>query len=445
MNAQEVNFDGIVGPTHNYAGLSFGNVASTRHRLQVSNPRAAALQGLEKMRANSDAGFWQAVLPPAPRPRLDFLRSLGFSGPDAAVVRQVADQEPVLLAIAYSAASMWAANAATVSPSADCQDNRVHLTPANLAATMHRALEADSTTRVLQQIFANDQYFQVHRPLLGCRGLSDEGAANHTRLAPAYAEPGIELFTYGFSALDPSRPQPTHYPARQSLEASQAIARRHHLQQTRTVFAQQSPQAIDAGVFHNDVIAVGNLHVLLVHEAAFVDQQAICQQLAEKFRRTCDSELQIIEIAEDLLPLPEAVASYLFNSQLLGGDNRDQMVLVCPTDCQNNPAAKLAIEHIIAQPNSISHVRFMDVRQSMDNGGGPACLRLRVVLTRQERDRLHQPVILTPGLFERLTNWVTEHYRESLTVEDLRDPQLLIESDRALRELERILHLTLAD
>ena len=26
--AYEVNFDGLVGPTHNYAGLSYGNVAS---------------------------------------------------------------------------------------------------------------------------------------------------------------------------------------------------------------------------------------------------------------------------------------------------------------------------------------------------------------------------------------------------------------------------------
>ncbi|EAP0071555.1 succinylarginine dihydrolase, partial [Salmonella enterica subsp. enterica serovar Stanley] len=49
MTAHEVNFDGLVGLTHHYAGLSFGNEASTRHRFQMSNPRLAVKQGLLKM------------------------------------------------------------------------------------------------------------------------------------------------------------------------------------------------------------------------------------------------------------------------------------------------------------------------------------------------------------------------------------------------------------
>ncbi|MGA8031441.1 MAG: N-succinylarginine dihydrolase, partial [Casimicrobiaceae bacterium] len=44
-----MNFDGIPGPTHNYSGLAQGNLAAERNAQQVSNPREAALQGLEKM------------------------------------------------------------------------------------------------------------------------------------------------------------------------------------------------------------------------------------------------------------------------------------------------------------------------------------------------------------------------------------------------------------
>ena len=49
--AREFNFDGLVGPSHNYAGLSFGNVASFSNVKSASNPKQAALQGLAKMRA----------------------------------------------------------------------------------------------------------------------------------------------------------------------------------------------------------------------------------------------------------------------------------------------------------------------------------------------------------------------------------------------------------
>ncbi len=52
----EINFDGIVGPSHNYAGLSLGNLASARNAGAVSRPRDAALQGLAK-----DLGVSQQV------------------------------------------------------------------------------------------------------------------------------------------------------------------------------------------------------------------------------------------------------------------------------------------------------------------------------------------------------------------------------------------------
>src|SRR3954469_13600147 len=131
MNAYEVNFDGLVGPTHNYAGLSYGNVASMKHKLSVSNPRQAALEGLEKMKFLASLGVKQAVLPPHERPHLQTLRRLGFSGSDADVLRTAQQRDPTLLAMVSSASTMWTANAATISPSADSEDHRAHFTPAN--------------------------------------------------------------------------------------------------------------------------------------------------------------------------------------------------------------------------------------------------------------------------------------------------------------------------
>ncbi|WP_370298967.1 N-succinylarginine dihydrolase, partial [Pontibacterium sp.] len=126
MKAFEANFDGLVGPTHNYAGLSFGNVASEKHQAEVSNPKQAAKQGLTKMKALNDLGLVQGVLAPQERPDINTLRQLGFGGSDADVLAAAAKQAPRILAACCSASSMWTANAATVSPSADTANGKVH-------------------------------------------------------------------------------------------------------------------------------------------------------------------------------------------------------------------------------------------------------------------------------------------------------------------------------
>ena len=157
--AREFNFDGLVGPSHNYAGLSFGNVASFNNVKSASNPKQAALQGLAKMRALAQRGFAQALLPPQDRPNFRLLRSLGFSGSDADVLAKAYKESPVILACAYSASPMWTANAATVSPSADTGDGRVHFTPANLNNKLHRAFEHTQSARSLRAIFADQKHF----------------------------------------------------------------------------------------------------------------------------------------------------------------------------------------------------------------------------------------------------------------------------------------------
>lgn len=435
-SAFEANFDGLVGPTHHYGGLSFGNVASERHAGVVSNPREAALQGLAKMRALAARGFRQGVLPPHERPDLALLRRVGFTGDDAAVLRQAAADAPGLLAQASSASAMWTANAATVSPGPDTSDGRTHFTPANLCSHLHRSIEARTTARILRAIFPDGPLFAHHEPLPAGAAFADEGAANHTRLCSAYGAPGVELFVHGRSAAA-GEPAPRRYPARQTREAGEAVARLHGLDPARTVFAAQDPAAIDAGVFHNDVIAVADRDVLFFHERAFRDRA----QVLDALRRALDPvPLRAIEVPEAALGLDDAVASYLFNSQLLARSD-GRRLLVAPEECRRSERVWAVLEELLAAGGPIAEVVTFDLRQSMRNGGGPACLRLRVVLDGERAAAVAPGVWLDDALDTRLVAWIGRHYRDRLAAADLADPKLLDECRTALDELTGILGL----
>ncbi|MET0265892.1 MAG: N-succinylarginine dihydrolase [Duganella sp.] len=439
MRAREFNFDGLVGPSHNYAGLSFGNVASFNNVKSASNPKEAALQGLAKMRALAARGFGQALLPPQDRPNFRLLRSVGFGGSDAQVLEAAARQAPVILASAYSASPMWTANAATVSPSADSADGRLHFTAANLNNKLHRAFEHVQSARSLRAIFANPQHFAVHDALPGTPAFGDEGAANHTRLAREHGSAGVELFVYGRTEFDAAAAAPKRFPARQTLEASQAVARLHGLAPERTVYVQQNPDVIDQGVFHNDVIAVGNGNVLFYHEQAFADEA----DAIERLRRAMDgvgAQLEAIRVPTAQVAVADTVASYLFNSQLLSKDD-GRMALVIPQECRENAAVARYLDELLAAGGAIDELITFDLRQSMRNGGGPACLRLRVALTEAEEQAMHQGVVMTEPLYHTLVAWVEKHYRDRLAPEDLADPALAIEVRSALEELSRILQM----
>lgn len=441
LSSVEANFDGLVGPTHQYAGLATGNRASARNARLRSNPREAALQGLAKMRALSDLGLAQGLLAPQERPYLPLLRARGFSGDDQGVLRRAQRQAPDLLAAACSASSMWAANAATVSPSADCNDGRVHFTTANLASHPHRAIEAPATTRLLATLFPDGPHFAHHPAVVPGPGLAcaDEGAANHLRLCPSHAEAGLEVFVYGrdgsaADAIPGEDPRP-----RQTRAAGETIARAHGLAPRRIAFLRQDPRAIGAGAFHNDVVAVGNRDLLLYHERAFVEDREL--QAAASAALGSEAHVHWLRVAEVELSLAEAVASYLFNSQLVDVPGRGTWLL-CARECQETPRAWALIQRWIADPAvPIDDVRVFDLRQSMRNGGGPACLRVRVVLTEPQRSAVHQGAWLDPARHAELVKWVERHYRDRLEPDDLADPQLLDESRTALDRLTRILGL----
>jgi succinylarginine dihydrolase len=437
--ATEANFDGLVGPTHNYSGLSFGNVASLDNSARSSNPKAAAKQGLTKMKALADMGFVQGVLAPHERPHIPTLRRLGFSGSDANVLEQAAKQAPKLLAAVSSASCMWTANAATVSPSGDTVDGRVHFTPANLVNKFHRSIEHETTGAILQATFKDDKHFAHHAALPSVDHFGDEGAANHTRFCHDYGEQGIEFFVYGMEAFNNSSPRPAKFPARHTLEASQAVARRHGLSANQVVYAQQNPAVIDAGVFHNDVIAVGNRNAHFYHQEAFLDTAQMKQDLLTAWGDRA-SQFHLIEVPSASVSVQDCIQSYLFNSQLLSrGDN--DMVLVVPGECENNPAVWAYLNSLVAGNSPINEVKVFDLKQSMSNGGGPACLRLRVALTDAEQKAINPSTLMNDALFERLNTWVDAHYRDELHEADLADPKLLIESRNALDELTQIMDL----
>lgn len=434
--AVEANFDGLVGPTHNYSGLSFGNIASSKNQAATSNPRLAARQGLAKMKKLADLGLVQGVLAPQERPDIHTLRRLGFYGSDAQVLKQAAKEMPRVLAACCSASSMWTANAATVSPSADTLDRRVHFTPANLTNKFHRSIEHEVTGRILKASFPDPRHFVHHQALPGVEHFGDEGAANHSRFCTAYGSSGVELFVFGRYAFDDSKPRPIKFPARQTYEASASIARSHRLNSQAVIYAQQNPAVIDQGVFHNDVIAVGNRNLLFCHQQAYLDQP----RLYARLRRAFNDDFHIIEVSNDRLSVDDVVASYLFNSQLLSLDD-DHMALLAPEECQTNAAVKSYLDEVIAADNPLSRVEVMDLKQSMRNGGGPACLRLRVVLNEAELLAVNPATLINARLYQRLDQWIDKHYRDRLSEADLADPQLLLESRQALDELTRILAL----
>ncbi|MEJ0009327.1 MAG: N-succinylarginine dihydrolase [Alphaproteobacteria bacterium] len=425
--AREWQFDGLVGPTHNYAGLSYGNLAATSNAGSVSNPRMAALQGIEKMRFVRNLGIEQSFLPPHYRPTIPALKRIGFEGGTSKILEDAA-RSPQLLASVFSSAFMWAANGATVAPSADSADGKVHLTPANLISHFHRSLEAGFTTRLLRRIFGNSQFFTVHEPLPAASLFSDEGAANHMLATSTHGSCGMHVFVFG---TEGGAVAPARYPARQTRAACEAVARNHRLSDQGCLFLQQHPDSIDRGVFHNDVIAMNTTRLMIAHEKAYLDASPLRKAMS-------DIGCAYIEIGDEQLGVGDAVASYFFNSQLLDpGDGR--LVLVAPAECEGHEKARAVIDSLSGGNGPLSEVHYLDVRESMRNGGGPACLRLRVAMTGEEGAAIHPGVIATDEKLDALTQWVKLHYRDRLCFDDLRDPGFITELNEAYEALERLI------
>ncbi|WP_199555471.1 N-succinylarginine dihydrolase [Sandaracinobacteroides hominis] len=403
----ELNLDGLVGPSHNYAGLSLGNLAATKNAGGVSAPRKAALQGLAKMRLLVSLGVPQGLLLPQRRPNARWLRGFGFEGDDAAVLAACWREDPELLAAAVSASSMWVANAATVSPAADCADGKTHFTVANLVSMPHRSQEWPETMAQLQLAFADPEHFAVHWPV--APGFGDEGAANHMRFAEAPDAPGVEAFVFGAKMGGA-------FPARQHVRASQAVARSHGVM--RAAFVQQADRAIQAGAFHNDVVAVSNGLVLFAHEEAFEDRAGALEQLRARV-----PGLVLVEAPSADVPLADAISSYVFNAALVTVG--DGMALILPKEAEETPSVWRWLQRVQQDPdNPIRHLHVLDLRESMKNGGGPACLRLRVPLSDAALAAVDARFLLDAAKIDRLERLVERWWPEAIAPDDLGKPEL---------------------
>jgi len=354
------------------------------------------LQGLAKMRANIESGLAQGILLPLDRPDSRWLADLGTD---------MAHASPALRANAMSASAMWAANAATVSPAPDTVDRRCHFTVANLVTMPHRSHEWPGTLAQLRLAFADKAHFAVHGPVPPPFG--DEGAANHMRLCPSHAEAGVEVFVYGRSGGP--------FPARQHFEASAAVARRHGLAPERTILAEQSETAIAAGAFHNDVVAVANETVLFAHEQAFANPGELYDALVERV-----PGFTLVEVPAGAVSLEDAIASYLFNAQLVTLP-AGAMALVLPEEARVNARVWSYLTGLVERNGPIRELFVHDLRESMANGGGPACLRLRVVCDPATVD---PRFLVDPRRIDAIEAVVTTHWPEAIAADALSDPAL---------------------
>ncbi|HET9428501.1 MAG TPA: N-succinylarginine dihydrolase [Allosphingosinicella sp.] len=414
MPLVEINFDGIVGPSHNYSGLSHGNIASTTNKGMIAYPRAAALQGIDKMRHNLRLGLAQGLLLPHRRPNREWLETLGTR------VEEVPD---TLRPAAFSASAMWAANAATVSPAPDTADGRCHLTVANLRTMAHRSHEWPETLAQLRLAFRDESHFAVHDPVPATFG--DEGAANHMRLGASHDEAGVEVFVYGVRG--------GAFPARQHLEASRAVARLNRLDPDRTLFVAQSEAAIAAGAFHNDVVAVANENVLFAHEQAFEDRSVFFSALERLLPK-----LEIVEVPAASVSLEDAIRSYLFNAQLVTLPD-GSMALIVPEETREIPQVWGWLEQLVAGNGPIRRLCVVDVRQSMANGGGPACLRLRVVADPATVDRRF---MLDEKKLDLIADSIARLWPDQIAPGDLQVPGLWAQVEQARRGLYDLLEFS---
>lgn len=428
MKLIEVQVDRLVGPTHHFGGLGVGNVASAAHAGEISHPAAAAIAGLDKMRLVARLGVPQWILPPQPRPNRAFLRSLGFR--DGQPLRKVLTDSPRTFSAANSSSAMWTANAATVCPAVDSTDGATHITVANLISSLHRAIEPEQTREDLEHLFS--QIAEVHPPLAGGAAMRDEGAANHMRLGAGGDRPGLHLFVHG-----DGQPAPQKYWPRQTRSACRAVARTLALDPERVFYLKQSARAIDAGAFHNDVVAASHEGLLLYHEAAFETPSQL-DQVSEKYEQLYDAPLRRIVVSESELPLSNAIGTYLFNSQIVSIESSDAPVMICPVQVQSDPQAARLVNQWKSE-RVFSEVHFVNLNESMWGGGGPACLRLRVPVSEEQLAQIPAHARWTESLDSQLRKLIEETYPKHLMLAELADNTFVRRAERTQRQLVEIL------
>lgn len=503
----EVSLEGLPGPTHHFGGLAYGNLHAMAHAKTESSPKRAALESLAKMSLLLKLGVEVLFMPPQLRPNGAFLSDMGFRGSLMEQLQRAYNDAPTLFLASLSSSFMWTANAATITASCDSQNGKVHITPANLLSQIHRATETATVARFFETYIASENVI-VHPPLPA--PFADEGAANLIRLEDSDGQ-GHYLFAYGRSLVE-TLAQPQKFPARQTREACEAIVRRHGLSPNRVQYVQQHPDAIDAGVFHQDVVAFGHQGTLVAHERAYGPLcSASPNKEGERFFQGASplephqgtrsleipkgalplgtpegasllgsrgqgaapqgepegaalgSDLpfpgeglgmgprmvsttarhpntllgpgfKTVEIPEKEIPLADLVASYLCNGQII--TDRDQRrIFLAPARCQHIPTVTQWLNQNITR--FADDLRYIPVEESLKNGGGPACLRLRMPVTAQEYQQIHPAIKLTPAKIEQLEHLVNSLYPDRFHPTDILEEACLDQCVRAVAAMNK--------
>ena len=430
----EINVDGLIGPTHHFGGLGVGNLASQSSRFQTSSPKAAALEGVAKMELVASIGVPQLYLPPLQRPNWNWLNQVGFVGERGDVLKRCFDMSPVLLSAAYSSAFMWTANAASVAPASDTLDKTLRVVPANLCCNLHRGQEANPRGEQISALLAQVTHASVLSPLPSVFTLRDEGAANHMRLCNSDRTKAVHVFVYG---TEPNQ-NGMRFVSRQSEFASRQVAHALNLDPEACLFLQQTAQAIDAGVFHNDVIATSHNNLLIYHQDAFEESPEKIASLQELFYRRTGGELKVIEVSRNEVSLAESVSTYLFNSQLISNSSGG-MELICPAQCRDSASVSSLIRSWIDDAsNPVERVHYLPLNESMANGGGPACLRLRVDVTQTQLQELGSRLPLGMARWNELRDVISRTYPDTLQFADLARLDFANHVEQAVREINSI-------
>jgi succinylarginine dihydrolase len=444
---REINIDGMIGPSHHFGGLGVENKASELNRAQTSHPRNAALQGLAKMELLDSYGIPQFYLPPPARPAWGWLESLGFSGSKASVLRDCYQEYPILLSAAFSSAFMWTANAASVSCGSDTRSGRAKIKLANLNANLHRSIEEAERLPQLETMFKAVAGVDVLRGLSSSRPLSDEGAANLMRFCTRAGSRGVYAFVYG-SEQGGSDDAAGHFQVgagtrrrqpRQTRMASALLARSLDLEPADCFLMQQTSAAIDAGVFHNDVIATSHENVLVYHESAFHNSEESVAVIQKRFFEKTGQELETHLVASSDLRLDEAVDTYLFNSQICT-DSQGQWRMFVPENCSQSTAVQTVLDRLRSQIPRLRTIDYCPLAESMRNGGGPACLRLRVSLTPAQIDQIPGSMRINSSTLSQLRKLVETEYPEKVEPSDFANPDFAGQCERISLQIARLWH-----
>jgi len=145
-----------------------------------------------------------------------------------------------------------------------------------------------------------------------------------------------------------------------------------------------------------------------------------------------------VEVPASDVPLADAIRSYLFNAQLVTPPD-GQPTLIVPSEARETPTVWRWLEQHVAGNGPIRRVEVVDVRQSMANGGGPACLRLRVVADPATVD---PRFLVDERKLDLIGGVIARTWPEQIHHEELQQPALIADIERARAALLDALELT---